>query len=133
MLQQLIDEAEGRFVFLCIHYPLLGRRGQPYGPSSRALSNAKQVIEALAQTTGIGAIVHGHEHHGYRTELTTASGPVPILNPGSSGYARIVERDRTAHMNFYEVEDGKLAEVHRLQFDGTAFVPETGGAYASGR
>ncbi len=122
-----------QFVFLCIHYPLLGRRGEPYGPRTRALANADIFREFLAGASGVGAVLHGHEHHGFRTEIQTADGPVPILNPGATGYACIPERDRTAHMNIYEVEEGALVDVRRLSFDGESFKPETGGAYATRR
>lgn len=122
------------FVFLCLHYPLRGRRGAPYGPSQRALSNAAQVeAELLMKTDRIDAVIHGHEHHGYRTEVPTAAGPRPSLNPGSSGYAHLPAQHRTAHLNVYTIGDRQLTDLRRLRFDGTAFVEEPGGAYASGR
>ncbi len=128
-----LAEIEDRFVFLCIHYPLLGREGEPYGPSTRALANADAFRSFLGRASGVGAVLHGHEHHGFRTEILTADGPVPILNPGATGYALIPERNRTAHMNIYEVQDGQLTDVRRLTFDGVSFRPEEGGAYATGR
>jgi len=128
-----LADLRDKFVFLCIHYPLLSRHGAPYGPSTRALANGEEFRDFLADTRGIHAVLHGHEHHGFRVDIPTADGPIPILNPGSTGYARIPERDRTAHLNIYEVEDGKLTDVRRLTFDGTSFQPEQGGAYATGR
>jgi 3',5'-cyclic AMP phosphodiesterase CpdA len=130
---RLIAEAGDKFTFLCIHYPLVGRRGEPYGPATRALSNGEAVREWVAQTAGIDAIVHGHEHHGFRTDLPGPSGPVTVLNPGASGYAFLPDQDRTSHLCFYTVEDGLLQHVDRLRFDGEAFHPEPGGAWASGR
>ena len=32
---------------MCMHYPLLNRRGGTYGPATRALSNAEEVLEWL--------------------------------------------------------------------------------------
>ena len=132
-IPDLVQKAEGRFLFLCLHYPLRGRHGEPYGPATRALANASQVESALAKLEGVGAILHGHEHHGFRTTLNIEAGAVPILNPGASGYAMIPEKDRTAHLNIYEVSDGALQSVERLRFDGQMFRPEPGGAYATGR
>ena len=129
---KLLD-LKNKFVFLCIHYPLLGRRGEPYGPSTRALSNGADFREFLAQTHGVNAVLHGHEHHGFTVDIDTADGPVPILNPGATGYARIPDQDRTAHMNIYQVNDGALTDLRRLTFDGQAFRPEQGGPYSTGR
>jgi predicted phosphodiesterase len=132
-LAGILDSHADRFVFLCMHYPLVDRNGDPYDKWAHRLSNAPAVRAHLSQMSGIGAILHGHVHHGYRTTLETADGPVPVLNPGSSGYACIPETDRTAHLNIYEITDGRLAEVRRLTFDGETFTPEAGGAYATGR
>ena len=129
----LLEEAGERFVFLCQHYPLRSRRGEPYGPSTRALRNASEVEAFLADTRRIGAILHGHEHHGFRTEIQTGGGPRPILNPGASGYAFLPGKDRTAHLNVYEVDAGGLHDVRRLRYDGRSFIEEPGGAYATGR
>lgn len=130
---RLLDEAGDRFVFLTIHYPLRGRDGGPYGPASRGLSNAREVETWLAGTHRIDAVLHGHEHHGFRTETESARGPIPIINPGSSGYARQPDRDRTAHYNVYDVDRKGLHGLRRMCWDGEAFVPEPGGAYATGR
>ena len=129
----LLEESDAEYTFLCIHYPLLGRRGEPYGPATRALANGDAVRQFIHTTPGIDAILHGHEHHGFRTQIAGPNGPVEILNPGSSGYAHIPDKDRTAHLCFYTVEDGTLGTVERLRYDGTSFVPEDGGAFATGR
>jgi 3',5'-cyclic AMP phosphodiesterase CpdA len=132
--RELLASIEGEpFVFLTIHYPLCDRRGNKYGPPTRALSNADDVQEFLRSTDRIAAVIHGHEHHGYRTTLPKRSGSVPVLNPGSSGYAYTPDNDRTAHLNIYEVDARGLHDVRRLRFDGTRFGPEPGGAYATGR
>lgn len=132
--QLLADADPSLFVFLCLHYPLRGRRGEPYGPSQRALANASTVeAELLMKTPRIDAVLHGHEHHGYQTTVQTAGGPRPSINPGSSGYAHMPATDRTAHLNVYTIADRALTDIHRLHFDGNAFVPEPGGAYATGR
>ena len=87
----------------------------------------------LQQTDAVDAVLHGHEHHGFRVDVPTGGGPVPILNPGSSGYAHLPNQDRTAHFNVYTVEDGSLTGVGRRRYDGDRFIPEPGGAYATGR
>lgn len=130
----LLEEADIGFVFLCIHYPLRGRRGEPYGPSNRALLNAEQVeTELLMRTDRISAILHGHEHHGYQVDVETQGGPRPSLNPGASGYAYLPDMDRTAHLNVYTVENNHLTNIRRLRFDGERFQDEPGGPYATGR
>lgn len=128
----LLEEARDSFTFLLLHYPLRGRDGAPYGPRTRALTNARDVEAWLATTDGVQAVLHGHEHHGYRTTVHTGGGPIPILDPGASGYNFLPERGRTAHLNVYEVDAEGLHEVRRLRYDGSAFVEEPGGAYATG-
>ena len=130
--EALLGETGDDFVFWCQHYPLRNRHGGPYGPWTRALSNAAAVEALLARQARVGAVLHGHEHHGFRGSLDTAAGPVPILDPGASGYAHLPHKGRTAHFNVYTVEAGALAGVERFAFDGAAFRPEAGGAYASG-
>lgn len=126
---------QDRHVFILLHYPLRGRRGEPYGPAGRALSNASEVEGILlGHAEKITAILHGHEHHGYQTHLTDGTRQIQILNPGSSGYAWTPELDRTAHYNIYTVEGDSLS-IERFRYDGNerAFLPEPGGAYATGR
>lgn len=132
LLAQLPAEARP-FVFLALHYPLRGRRGEPYGPWTRALSNAAVVERFIAGTDRIDAVVHGHEHHGFRTTVPGAAGPVTILNPGASGYSLITDQNRTAHLNVYTVEGRQITELRRLRWDGRSFDDEPGGAYATGR
>ncbi len=120
------------FVFLLLHYPLRGRHGQPYGPPARALVNAAQVESFIASTDRIDAVLHGHEHHGFRTEIGNAAGQIPVLDPGASGYAYLPDMKRTAHFNIYDVDRDGLHAVHRKTFDGERFVDEPGGAYATG-
>ena len=129
----LIAKADTSFNFLLIHYPLVNRRGEPYGPASRALINAEDVRSWVAETPGINAIVHGHEHHGFRSEMPGPNGPVAVLNPGASGYAFLPKQDRTSHLCLYTIDDGQIRSVDRLRFDGERFEPEPGGAWATGR
>ena len=128
---QLLHTADG-FVFLCVHYPLRGRRGEPYGPARRANQNAADIEAWLRRQTKVGAILHGHEHHGFRTTVPGASGDIPILNPGASGYAWLPQKRRTAHFNVYTVEEGVLTHIDRYAWNGRAFELEAGGAYSSG-
>ncbi|MCB9777726.1 MAG: metallophosphoesterase [Alphaproteobacteria bacterium] len=136
--RRLLDEAawadgDRPFVFLLLHYPLRNRHGGPYGPATRALSNADQVEAFLRDTDRIDAVLHGHEHHGFRTTVPTAAGDIPILDPGASGYSLIPDQDRTAHFNIYDVDRSGLHQVWRKRWDGASFVDEPGGAYQTGR
>lgn len=131
-LDAMLAELEASFVFLMLHYPLRDRRGEPYGPWTRNIENAAAIEEILGRHAArIGAILHGHEHHGFKTELPSEP-PVPILNPGSSGYADIPEKGRRAHFCVYTVSDGTLNDIERFAYDGQRFMPESGGAWASG-
>jgi predicted phosphodiesterase len=125
-------EEEGLFVFWCQHYPLRGRGGAPYGPATRCLADAAEVEAVLAVRPEVSAVLHGHEHHGYRAAVTGPRGPIPTLNPGASGYAWLPKRRRTAHFCVYDVEGGHLKGVERYAWDGARFAPEAGGAFASG-
>lgn len=125
--------AEGsRPALVALHYPLRDRRGAPYGPSARACVDAREIEAILLRHARVQLIVHGHEHHGYRTELGGEGRSVPIVNPGASGYAHLPERGRTAHFCVYELDGGALAGVERYRFDGEAFRPEPGGAFQTG-
>lgn len=119
-----------RPAILCIHYPLRGRRGQPYGPPGRALVGADAVEALIEATPQVVGVLHGHEHHGFRT--TVGKRQVPIFNPGASGYAYLPKKHRTAHFNVYDVDATGIRAVERYAWDGAAFVAEPGGAYATG-
>ncbi len=122
-----------RAVFVALHYPLRGRGGEPYGPRARALFGARELEAALGPHAGrLSAILHGHEHHGFRTSVSLGGVDVPILNPGAGGYAHLPHKRRTAHFTVYTVEAGGLAGVERFAFDGRCFEPEAGGAWATG-
>ncbi len=127
-------DLEGRSVLVMLHYPLRNRRGEPYGPPTRALSDARALEAVLARHGGrITALLHGHEHHGFQSALPTASGDIPILNPGSSGYAWLPDQGRKAHFCVYTLTEGTLS-AERFAFDGNEgrFVPEPGGAWSTG-
>ncbi len=118
---------------LALHYPLVNRHGTLYGPARRANPQAQQIIDWAKTQTQIQCILHGHEHHGFKQTISRESGEILVLNPGASGYAYLPQQGRTAHFNVLTVQDGRIAEVERRTFSGTTFVPEPGGAYASGR
>lgn len=122
-----LREALGAGAIVVLHYPLRNRRGEAYGPWTRACVDAAE-IEAICLEKGASAVLHGHEHHGFRTQ---AAG-LPIYDPGASGYAFLPEKGRSAHFCVYDVQGGRIVGVERLRFDGTAFVPEPGGAWATG-
>jgi 3',5'-cyclic AMP phosphodiesterase CpdA len=129
-LEKVLEDQDlaGRFVILLLHHPLRGRDGEPYRRWMRNLRNAGTLEAALARHGHVGMILHGHVHHGYRTSLPDGT---PIFDPGSGGIAH-PRLGRTAHFNLYEVDRNGLSGVERWAFDGERFVPETGGAYASG-
>jgi hypothetical protein len=128
----MLANAQSEFVFLCIHYPLRNRHGERYGPSTRALQNAEAFENWIGHQPKIKAILHGHEHHGFKVNLETLTGKKVILNPGSSGYALDLKRQRRAHYNIYTVEDHALTHVERFAYSqASGFQPESGGAYHS--
>ncbi len=117
---------------VAIHYPLRNRRGERYGPSTRACIDAEAIEAVLVRFPRVRLVVHGHEHHGYRTELPRDGDPIPSIDPGAGGYAHLPQRKRTAHFCVYELDGDKLSAVERYAFDGERFVPEAGGAFQSG-
>jgi len=127
------ERAAKRRVIIVQHYPLRGRRGEPYGPRDHSLLNAREVEAAYAPFEDIIlGIMHGHQHHGFQTKLPTEGDGIPIFNSGSSGYASLPDKNRTAHFNLYDLDERGL-HVSRFSFDGSSFQPEVGGAYATGR
>lgn len=109
---KLLESATASFIFFCMHYPLLNRRGELYGPTTRNISNTQEVLDWLQEQTKLSAFLHGHEHHGYTTFLQTASGQIPSINPGVSGYAIDLNKQRFPHVACYEIEN---ATLHRIQ------------------
>ncbi len=132
-LGTLLEEPCEDFTILMLHYPLRGRDGEPYGSASRHLDNAAELEALLKRQPGVDLIVHGHEHHGFHTELDTPRGPIPIYDPGAGGRSFAPARNETAHFNVYDIQEGRLASVERWALDGERFAPEPGGPYASGR
>lgn len=123
-----------RHVILALHYPVLDRRGEVYDNARHGLTNARALIEVLrAAPVRPIAVVHGHEHHGFRVDLPLDDARVPIFDPGSGGYAFMPERRRAACMNLYEVAHGGQIRVERYMYGADGFLPEAGGPYATGR
>ena len=134
LTQTLDDVPQDVFCILAIHYPLLGPNGEIYRRRDHTMENIDQVIEAIqAAQRPPDLILHGHRHHGYHGCLKTPVAEIPVYNPGSSGYAFLPEKRRAAGMNIYDIECNALHAVHRFLYDGQAFAPEPGGAYATGR
>ncbi len=111
----LLAESKSSFIFMCMHYPLLNRRGELYGPSTRAISNAQEVLDWMKGETKISAYLHGHEHHGYQTTLPIKNGTIPSINPGVSGYNIDLKKQRFPHVACYTVDDGHLTDIERWQ------------------
>jgi 3',5'-cyclic AMP phosphodiesterase CpdA len=123
-----------RSLLLALHYPLLDRRGAVYDGLEHGLRNARALIEVLrAAPRRPDLIVHGHVHHGFRTELDLGDTRVPVFDPGSGGYAWLPDQDRAGCFNVYDLQPGQPVQVERFRFDGERFTPEPGGAYATGR
>ncbi len=121
-----------RFVGLVLHYPVVDRRGALYDNARHGLRNAQQLVDLLAAApTKPGFVLHGHVHHGYRSMLPGLD--IPTFDCGSSGQAWLPDKGWGAAMNVYDVLGGQLKGVERYLHDGERFVPEEGGAYASGR
>lgn len=124
-------ELADRFIVLALHYPIVDRRNEVYDGRSHGLLNARALLDVLeAAPKRPDMVIHGHRHHGYRATLPV--GDIPSFNCGSSGYAHIPDEGRTAHMNVYTVEGRELVRIERFRYDGATFVPEPGGAYATG-
>ena len=130
---ELLAQSTASFHFMCMHYPLLNRRGGTYGPSTRALANADAVLEWLKDESKIGAYLHGHEHHGYMVDLASQAGPIPSINPGVSGYNIDLKKKRFPHVACYTVEDGVLQHIERWQLMDikTGYTLEPGEAFSS--
>ena len=124
--QELLAQSDARFTILCIHYPILNRRGKAYGPAQRAIRNA-DIFEEWLKKAPIDMILHGHEHHGYQVDIQTGKGMIPNINPGSSGYARDEKLDRRAHFTMYTITEDKLQHVERFAETAEGFVPTTWG------
>lgn len=111
----LLAKSKSSFIFMCMHYPLLNRRGETYGPATRAISNAQEVLDWMKGETKISAYLHGHEHHGYQTTLTIKNGTIPSINPGVSGYNIDLKKQRFPHVACYTVEGAQLKDIERWQ------------------
>lgn len=126
--------APGSAVILSLHYPVLDRRGRLYDGWTHGLENASALVDVLRGAARKPTlIVHGHQHHGYRVELELGDVRVPIVDPGSGGYAYEPERDRAACFCVYAFDGPNLAGVERHRYTERGFAPEPGGAFATGR
>lgn len=123
-----------RCVVLALHYPIVDRRGDVYDGESHGLLNARALIEILAEADVKPAwVVHGHEHHGYQTNIHAKGTLIPSFDCGSSGTAFRPDLGRRAAMNVYNVEGRNLTSVERYLDQGAGFSLEEGGPYATGR
>jgi 3',5'-cyclic AMP phosphodiesterase CpdA len=124
--QRLLEQSDASFTILSIHYPILDRRGAPYGPAQRAIRNGSDFREWLKKAP-IDMIIHGHEHHGYQVDVQTAKGSIPCVNPGSSGYAQDEQKDRRAHFTMYTIAENQLTDVARFAEQKEGFAPTSWG------
>jgi 3',5'-cyclic AMP phosphodiesterase CpdA len=128
------DDLDGQQIVIAIHYPILDRRGALYGRRDHRLINAEALVEVLRQAPRRPRLLlHGHEHHGFRVPLDLGEGPpIEIMDCGSSGYAWEPHKKRAGATTVIDLAAGKL-DVERYLWDGEAFGPEPGGAFATGR
>ena len=125
---------EGKTVILLMHYATRDKDGGPYDVYYECLANASAVEAVIGgHSERISAILHGHVHRGYRTELRTPRGSIPILNSGCSGLAWDPAKKRTAHFTILDVRGDDFA-VERYGFSGESrrFEREPGEAFSSG-
>jgi 3',5'-cyclic AMP phosphodiesterase CpdA len=125
-----------RTVVLALHHPPVDRRGAPYVAWSHGLVDSPALAELLAGCPRRPDLVCcGHVHHGFRADWTLPDGSVvPVIDCGSSGHAHEPERGRAAACAAYTFgATGAGFGVERWLHDGARFVPEAGGAFASGR
>ena len=121
-----------RSLVLALHYPVLSPSGAIYDNPRHGLRNARALIDVLRQAPKRpDLILHGHIHHGYHRELDLGDAKVPTHNCGSSGYVRNERQGRGAAMNLYTLTPGEAVQVERFCYNGTHFMPEPGGAYAT--
>lgn len=121
-----------RTVVLALHYPLVDRHGALYDSARRGLINAGAVIRVLAKAPKQPALVmHGHEHRGYRATIQAAGTSIPTVNCGSSGYAYLPNKGRTAALAVYTLDRGAWVHTERYLFDGERFCEEPGGAFSA--
>ncbi|MCO4743653.1 MAG: metallophosphoesterase [Proteobacteria bacterium] len=124
---------QGRRILLGIHHPPVDRHGELYTRTHHGLINAQDLVDTLdAAPVRPDAILSGHVHHGFRSEMVLSDAKIPVLDCGSSGYAWLPEQKRAAAMGLYDLSGQDLG-VSRYLHDGTGFAPEPGGAFATGR
>jgi 3',5'-cyclic AMP phosphodiesterase CpdA len=123
-----------RSVVLCVHYPLFDRRGALYDNWEHGLRNVADLVQVFAEAPRRpDLILHGHEHHGYRSAVALPDGTsIPVFNSGSSGYANPA-KGRGAAVNVYDLAPGQPLAVERFLYGTDGFAPEPGGAYGTGR
>lgn len=133
-LAAALDEPSDRALVLGLHYPIVDRLGAVYDGEHHGLLNARALIEVLGSgRRAPDLILHGHEHHGFQQIVQAGPYAIPIVDCGSSGYRFMPNKRRAAGMCVYDLAPGKPLTIERYLHDGERFVPEEGGAFATGR
>lgn len=134
LAEALAQPGEGP-ILLALHYPVIDRHGALYVRPSHGLLNAQQLVDVLEAAPRRPALIAcGHIHHGFRADLELSDGTrIPVCDCGTSGQAHRPDHGRAAAMGLYELHDDGTVELQRYLHDGQAFVPEPGGAWATGR
>ena len=111
----------GRFPVLAIHHYL---HVQPSGREITGFLLDKRRVRDLVRTSGIGLVLHGHDHHPHRMDLPGADGrPVPVIGCGSTSlYAP--EKGRRGRFNVYDIADGRVTvQPWQVAESGDRFEP----------
>lgn len=132
-LRAYLEEPSDNALILGLHYPVVDRHGEVYDGVHRGLLNARALLDVLGSAPRKpDLVIHGHEHHGYRQHIELGSDTLLTVDCGSSGYKHMPGKKRAAAMCIYDIEPGSV-EIARFLHDGEHFVPEPGGAFATGR
>jgi hypothetical protein len=116
------SRASGQQVLYLVHYPPLGRDGEPYRRDGHCLEDVDALLDSLRRAPP-DLVLHGHKHECWRVDIDLAGeGSVPILNCGTTSAISPLA-DRTAGYYVIELEGGELKSVRRriLAADEDAF------------
>ena len=116
--------AAGLFPVLAVHHYLHVQH------NSREITGFlfdKRRLRRLVETSGVGMVLHGHDHHPHELEIAGADGlPVPVIGCGSSSIFA-PGKGRRGRFHIYDIADGRVT-VQRWQVadPGDRFEPLPG-------
>ncbi len=139
--RRALADAGSERVVVAVHYPPVGPSGAPYDGMNHGLRNARSLLATLvAAPRRPVAVLCGHKHHGYRVDVHVdadgathpAAGGLPIIDAGSAGLVYDAGHKRAGAVCVHDVDADGAVTTERFLWDGAAFTPEAGGAFASG-